>query len=126
MHMCLSNSLFHLSASDYGHFMGRNAVGGIALIWVSGISFMLVVTLSMLQLREVLHPDILSPLIRPQVHLHAVCTCHHDNDDGGYVRNHNMNWFKHWLKTVGCFTAAEQCFRLSCMQASCCCSSICR
>lgn len=34
--------------------------------WVLGISFMLTVTVSVLQLREVLHPKILGPIIRPQ------------------------------------------------------------
>ena len=34
--------------------------------WVLGISFMLTVTVSVLQLREVLHPEILGKVIRPQ------------------------------------------------------------
>lgn len=34
---------------------------------MAGITFMLFVTVSVLQLREVLHPDILGKIIRPQV-----------------------------------------------------------
>ena len=41
-------------------------VGFLALAWALGISFMLTVTLTVLQLREVLHPDILAKIIRPQ------------------------------------------------------------
>ena len=37
------------------------------LHWVLGITFMLFVTVSVLQLREVLHPDIFAAVIRPQV-----------------------------------------------------------
>jgi len=36
------------------------------LHWVGGISFMLLVTMSVLQLREVIHPNILARIIRPQ------------------------------------------------------------
>ena len=41
-------------------------VGFLALAWALGISFMLTVTLTVLQLREVLHPDLLAKIIRPQ------------------------------------------------------------
>lgn len=47
-------------------FAGSNLFGFLLLHWVIGISFMLLVTVSVLQLREVVHPDILSQTIRPQ------------------------------------------------------------
>lgn len=47
-------------------FAANNIVGFLALSWAVGISFMLTVTLTVLQLREVLHPDILARIIRPQ------------------------------------------------------------
>lgn len=62
---CL-NVLFEYSESDYIAFIVDNTVGFFSLAWVLGISFMLVITLSVLQLREVLHPDILARRIRPQ------------------------------------------------------------
>lgn len=36
------------------------------LHWVAGITFMLLVTVSVLQLREVMHPNILAQVVRPQ------------------------------------------------------------
>ncbi|TFJ85721.1 hypothetical protein NSK_003226 [Nannochloropsis salina CCMP1776] len=47
-------------------FATENLVGALLLHWVAGITFMLFVTVSVLQLREVLHPDILARIIRPQ------------------------------------------------------------
>ncbi len=44
----------------------ENLVGTLLLHWVAGITFMLFVTVSVLQLREVLHPDLLARIIRPQ------------------------------------------------------------
>ena len=47
-------------------FFAQNCVGACSLAWVSGITFMLTMTISVLQLREVLHPDFLAKIIRPQ------------------------------------------------------------
>lgn len=47
-------------------FASQNLVGALLLHWVAGITFMLFVTVSVLQLREVLHPDLLAKIIRPQ------------------------------------------------------------
>lgn len=38
----------------------------VLLHWVVGITFMLIATVSVLQLREVVHPDLLARIIRPQ------------------------------------------------------------
>ena len=54
------------SIAVMAEFFALNTIGCIGLAWVFGITFMLVVTLSILQLREVLHPDILAKTIRPQ------------------------------------------------------------
>ena len=47
-------------------FAAKQLVGAISFVWVVGISYMLTVTLSVLQIREVLHPDLLAQAIRPQ------------------------------------------------------------
>jgi len=47
-------------------FAGGDLFSFILLHWVAGITFMLLVTVFLLQLREVAHPDILAKLIRPQ------------------------------------------------------------
>jgi len=47
-------------------FAGGDLFSFILLHWVAGITFMLLVTVFLLQLREVAHPDILARLIRPQ------------------------------------------------------------
>jgi E3 ubiquitin-protein ligase MARCH6 len=47
-------------------YAGRDLFSFILLHWVAGITFMLLVTVSVLQLREVAHPDLLSQMIRPQ------------------------------------------------------------
>lgn len=60
------NTLFEFTQMDFITLIVENTIGFISIAWVSGISFMLVVTLSVLQLREVLHPDILARRIRPQ------------------------------------------------------------
>lgn len=44
----------------------QHMVGSLMVHWVLGITFMLFVTVSVLQLREVVHPDILAKVIRPQ------------------------------------------------------------
>jgi len=58
-------------------FITRNALGAYALAWVCGITFMLSMTISVLQLREVLHPEILAKVIKPQV---SFCFCWKMND----------------------------------------------
>lgn len=62
-----ANVLFEFTQTEFITFMVDNTVGCISVAWVAGISFMLVITLSILQLREVLHPDILARKVRPQV-----------------------------------------------------------
>ena len=61
------NVLLQLPRDEWVAFIATKIVGSIALTWVLGITYMLTVTLSVLQLREVLHPDILAKGIRPQV-----------------------------------------------------------
>ena len=61
------NVLLRLPREEWVDFIATKIVGSIALTWVLGITYMLTVTLSVLQLREVLHPDILAKGIRPQV-----------------------------------------------------------
>ncbi len=58
--------LFGVTIEDRLHDAGANIFGFFLLHWVVGITFMLSVTVSVLQLREVLHPDLLAPMIRPQ------------------------------------------------------------
>lgn len=59
-------SLFEKTIHDRFMFAGDDLFGFIFLHWVAGITFMLLVTVSVLQLREVAHPDILAGVIRPQ------------------------------------------------------------
>jgi E3 ubiquitin-protein ligase MARCH6 len=47
-------------------FAGGDIFSFILLHWVAGITFMLLITVFLLQLREVAHPDLLARLIRPQ------------------------------------------------------------
>ena len=58
--------LFDSHIEDRMSLAGADIVGFFILHWVIGITFMLTVTVSVLQLREVLHPDLLAPVIRPQ------------------------------------------------------------
>ena len=58
--------LFQGSWSDRIEYAGKDLFGAVLLHWVAGITFMLLVTVSVLQLREVVHPDILARVIRPQ------------------------------------------------------------
>jgi len=58
--------LFQESWTDRIIFAGKDLFGSVFLHWVVGITFMLLVTVSVLQLREVVHPDILAKVIRPQ------------------------------------------------------------
>ena len=59
-------SLFEKTWSDRIEYAGIDLFGSVLLHWVTGITFMLLVTVSVLQLREVAHPDILARVIRPQ------------------------------------------------------------
>lgn len=59
-------SLFEKTWSDRIEYAGSDLFGSAFLHWVAGITFMLLVTVSVLQLREVAHPDILAGVIRPQ------------------------------------------------------------
>ena len=59
-------SLFGHTLADRVYFAGSDLFSFILLHWVAGITFMLLVTVFLLQLREVMHPDILARVIRPQ------------------------------------------------------------
>lgn len=60
-------SLFtNISLETRLHDIVHNVVVSIILHWVMGITFMLIVTVSVLQLREVMHPSILKDIIKPQ------------------------------------------------------------
>lgn len=59
-------SLFGHNISDRLTFAGTDLFSFVLLHWVTGITFMLLVTVFLLQLREVIHPDLLARLIRPQ------------------------------------------------------------
>ena len=52
-------------AADAARLCGGGEVGAALARWVLGITFMLVVTVAVLQLREVLHPDLLAKFVRP-------------------------------------------------------------
>lgn len=59
-------SLFGSTPLERIRFAGHDLFASILLHWVAGITFMLLVTVSVLQLREVVHPDLLAHVIRPQ------------------------------------------------------------
>jgi E3 ubiquitin-protein ligase MARCH6 len=58
--------LFGNTLADRIFYAGQDIFSFILLHWVAGITFMLLVTVSVLQLREVAHPDLLAQMIRPQ------------------------------------------------------------
>ncbi len=60
------NMYLNYSREVWIQFAAKQLVGAISFVWVVGISYMLTVTLSVLQIREVLHPDLLAQAIRPQ------------------------------------------------------------
>jgi len=67
--MCLDAStlsLFGSSFEDRILYAGSDIFSFTLLHWVAGITFMLLVTVSVLQLREVAHPGLLAQVIRPQ------------------------------------------------------------
>ena len=59
-------SLLGGSIEDRVLYAGKDLFSSLLLHWVAGITFMLLVTVSVLQLREVMHPDLLAQVIRPQ------------------------------------------------------------
>lgn len=59
-------SLFGSSLESRIGYAGRDLFSFTLLHWVVGITFMLLVTVSVLQLREVAHPALLAQVIRPQ------------------------------------------------------------
>jgi E3 ubiquitin-protein ligase MARCH6 len=67
--ICLDGSTMSLFGSNLDARIssaGQDLFSFILLHWVAGITFMLLVTVSVLQLREVAHPDLLGQMIRPQ------------------------------------------------------------
>jgi E3 ubiquitin-protein ligase MARCH6 len=65
----LDASTIHLFGHDLDRrlaFAGSDLFSFVLLHWVAGITFMLLVTVFLLQLREVTHPDVLARVIRPQ------------------------------------------------------------
>ncbi len=58
--------LFKSCVKDRVISAGVDIVAFFLIHWVVGITFMLMVTVSVLQFREVLHPDLLAAIIRPQ------------------------------------------------------------
>jgi E3 ubiquitin-protein ligase MARCH6 len=61
-----TTELFGHTASDRIAFAGGDLFSFVLLHWVAGITFMLLVTVFLLQLREVAHPELLARMIRPQ------------------------------------------------------------
>jgi len=59
-------SFFGSTLEERVLYAGRDLFSFTLLHWVVGITFMLLVTVSVLQLREVAHPDLLAQVIRPQ------------------------------------------------------------
>ena len=58
--------LFERTWNDRIDDAGNDLFGSVLLHWVAGITFMLLVTVSVLQLREVAHPAVLAGVVRPQ------------------------------------------------------------
>ena len=58
--------LFNSNQENRIIFAGADLFSSLLLHWVIGITFMLLVTVSVLQLREVVHPELLAKAIRPQ------------------------------------------------------------
>lgn len=68
----ISYEVLDYPLDQWAKFLTFNSVGIYGLAWVAGITFMLSMTISVLQLREVLHPDIFGKLVKPQVSSHFV------------------------------------------------------
>ena len=60
-----SRSFLAYTLDERYMFMVEHPILGTMILWIAGITFMLVVTILALQMREILHPDILHHLIRP-------------------------------------------------------------
>jgi hypothetical protein len=60
------NYIFRYEHMVWVEFISIYLVGAVSFAWTIGMNFMLVVIMSVLQLREVLHPDYLAKVIRPQ------------------------------------------------------------
>jgi hypothetical protein len=60
------NLLFQIPLEELFLWSGNHIIGAVAMCWGVGIAYMLTTTISILQLREILHPDWLSRFIRPQ------------------------------------------------------------
>lgn len=60
------NTIFQVGRDDIVLFLTKYLIGCLTLAWTTGITYMLIITLAVLQLREILHPDILATHIRPQ------------------------------------------------------------
>ena len=58
--------LFNATVQSRALYASKDLFGSLLMHWVAGITFMLLVTVSVLQLREVIHPDLLARVIRPQ------------------------------------------------------------
>ena len=63
---CATLELFDAKIQSRVQYAGADLFGALLIHWVAGITFMLFVTVSVLQLREVIHPDLLARIIRPQ------------------------------------------------------------
>ena len=64
--MLFCNNLFQAPLLEAAAWAGNNIIGAVAVLWGAGIAYMLFTTISILQLREILHPDLLARNIRPQ------------------------------------------------------------
>eukprot|EP01033_Poteriospumella_lacustris_P007298 gene7298-5251_t len=67
----VSYQVLDFTLDTWAQFLTQNCVSMYGICWIAGITFMLSMTVSVLQLREVLHPDIFAKLIKPQ-------EAHHD------------------------------------------------
>lgn len=61
-----NRTIHHYSMDTWTNFASVNLIGCLTLSWTLGITYMLLITLSVLQLREILHPNIFAKCIRPQ------------------------------------------------------------
>eukprot|EP00547_Thalassionema_nitzschioides_P010195 CAMPEP_0194224826 /NCGR_PEP_ID=MMETSP0156-20130528/38247_1 /TAXON_ID=33649 /ORGANISM="Thalassionema nitzschioides, Strain L26-B" /LENGTH=1037 /DNA_ID=CAMNT_0038956545 /DNA_START=119 /DNA_END=3229 /DNA_ORIENTATION=- len=57
---------FNSEPSNRILYAGNDLFSSLSIHWVVGITFMLLVTVSVLQLREVVHPSLFARMIRPQ------------------------------------------------------------
>lgn len=64
--MLFCNTFLQASLQSAVEWAGNHIIGALAILWGSGIAYMLFATIAILQLREILHPDLLAKYIRPQ------------------------------------------------------------